>query len=378
MENNITIPEIGLPDYMTNATPELKGFWLQRERLKVESDKHPLRFLSVTNYEAEEIVIDCKASYAAIKSQVTTHCGTGTKMKDYVTSILLETSKIRDFYQINYFTKVSMLSRKINQLMGQQMDIGVLDLKKLEVLDMLGKFYTFEEVHKVITKKWGYVMPLHNIAKWSKQFEPEIDKRKAEYILRHKDFRIATDTGRLEVLNQQLSHWQDKFDELGAENASNMVLKILEQARREVKGNELHLTIDGKIDINATIQAHNNIMEISQRLPINMLVVGLTAAKQGLNPLNIMTALATSYYSVHNGFNGRLTGDEEIQPPINLIKNYNWIDMEQKHNRYREANREKGIMDIIEISDPVEQVKAKKTKAELLESLKELGKKVNT
>ena len=33
----------------------------------------------------------------------------------------------------------------------------------------------------------------------------------------------------------------------------NLILRIIEQARKEVKGNEIKMTVDGRIDINATL-----------------------------------------------------------------------------------------------------------------------------
>ncbi len=155
-----------------------------------------------------------------------------------------------------------------------------------------------------------------------------------------------------------------------------MILNILEQARKEVKGNELNLTIDGKIDINATIQGAENIFEVSKRMPINMLVIGMVAARVGVNPTFIMSALASSYYKNHNGFNG-VVSDEATASPVNLIKNYDWSELESKHNEI-EVPTNQLMIDALEIKDEDDKNEARQNKIDLLDSLRKMGKKINS
>ena len=106
---------------------------------------------------------------------------------------------------------------------------------------------------------------------------------------------------------------------------------IIEQIRKEVKGEEIKLTVDGRIDINATIQANQTLHEFLQKLPINMIVIGLTAAKQGLNPASLIASLGNSYYSKFNGFAGAVTvqkssGFERLdESALNSVKNWRFV-----------------------------------------------------
>ena len=103
-----------------------------------------------------------------------------------------------------------------------------------------------------------------------------------------------------------------------------MILRIIEQARKEVKGNELKMTVDGRIDVSATVHAESNVVEVMKHLSINALVIGLTAAKAGLNPAVLIGQLANSWYSQFNGFNGNIMEGKEVRLPSALIRSYDW------------------------------------------------------
>lgn len=106
-----------------------------------------------------------------------------------------------------------------------------------------------------------------------------------------------------------------------------------------------------------------------------MLIVGLEAAKRGLNPLVLMSQLASSYYANVNGFNGQITGNEVINSPVNLIKSYNWDELKQKNQELARVPQS-NIQDIVEIVDNEEKIQAKYSKEKLLKSLKKMGDKI--
>ena len=151
-----------------------------------------------------------------------------------------------------------------------------------------------------------------------------IERRKLKFIDSKKDFFIATETGRLQVLNELLLTWRMKFSQEEKISYSTEIRKVLEQARKECKGEQLFLTVDGKIDINAMIHGQDNVAEALQKLPINMIVIGLVAAKAGINPATIIGQLASSYYKDHNGYNANFLDGKDIQLPGDIIRNTSW------------------------------------------------------
>lgn len=370
----MTIDGILIPKEIEKASAETVEMWVTREKIKQELEQHPERRMLITNEKGEDLYIDCKASITIIKKSIEKHC-LPTENIEYVEVMIEKGKQKRIFLQKNYITKISHLSRMLSEAIGKDKQVNILDLKELDIVEMLGKFYTIEEVYKTIHEEWGYEVLMPQLMRWANKHKATIEQKKADYILRNKDFRIATDTGRLEVLNSQLSYWQNQFNKKHTESQTKLIMQILEQARREVKGNELHLTVDGKIDINASVHAANNIREVSRKLPINMLIIGMVAAKTGQNPLVLMTQLASSYYANANGFNGNITGNEEINSPVNLIKSYNWDELREKNRRHREQRN--NIQDIVEIVDQEEKIQAKYSKDKLLQGLKKLDNKIN-
>lgn len=88
------------------------------------------------------------------------------------------------------------------------------------------------------------------------------------------------------------------------------------------------MTIDGKIDVQATQMARETIDSVLSRLPINLMIIGIVAAKGNVNPAEIIASLTSSYY---NGLNGFSKLDTSIQPPSiqKYIQAYNWEELKE-------------------------------------------------
>lgn len=141
----------------------------------------------------------------------------------------------------------------------------------------------------------------------------------------------------------------------------------MEQARKECKGEQLFLTVDGKIDINAMIHGQDNIAEALQKLPINMIVIGLVAAKAGINPASIMGQLASSYYKDHNGYNKNFLDGQNIQLPGDIIRNMSWEELGEKSRL--KVNEIEPITDAIVVEEK-ELPKVEEGRGKLLEMLR--------
>lgn len=355
------VSENMIPEHLKCASEGLKERLILRENIRKTYEKHQLRYLTISNLQGEELTIDCLSPKPVLIRQATTHIGTSQDQKKYLDDTIEELKKRKDHLQNNYVNKISQLSRRINALIAQEGLYDTLDAYKNKIIELYGKHFTIDEVHATITKQWNHRVNINQLKRWTKQHEQEIETAKEKYLLSNKDFRIAHETGRLDILNQRMVKAIDNDND-------DLILKIVDQARKEVKGDQLKLTVDGKIDINATLQGQDNIMAISKKLPINMLIVGLVAAKQGIDPTSIMASLATSYYSKFNGFNGAVDPNAEIPSPVNLIKNYDWDDLERKNKQFNEKRRP--ITDITEFQNKEEEEKAVSLKQTLLDSLK--------
>jgi len=258
---------------------------------------------------------------------------------------------------------------------------SVLDWHKSDILDLYAHYKTHEEVKKWLEDK-TYEVNQTNLIKFFMENRDIIDKKRMEFLRSNKDHYLATDAGRMESLAMLHAKFmilfQDNYDKPKVDvnllkNISAEIRGILEQARKEIKGDELKLTIDGKIDINASMQASLTIQEISRKIPINMIPIFLVAAKRGINPINIIASLTSSFYKDFNGF-GKLTQSNEVPQTMDLIRNYNWNDIEIYHKE-KPVEREITIAEYEEIPfTELPKIQSKREKlAELLKQQLEDG-----
>jgi len=361
------------PDYILDATDEIKDLWVASEWAKEERDLTPKRYYEVVLFEGED-----KEKRIEIDFQQTVNPGTIVKAAGgSVTDVRSVNAKRLQY--LKYEREYQRLVKELNKAIGKRTHRprNIVDYTG-NILELFGKFYTIADVAKIMAKEYRIKIPEDELKKFYVEHRDLVTRRRAEYVLQNKDFRVATETGRLEVLNQMLVEVEIKNRACGGSNVDycNLILRIIEQARKEVKGNEIKMTVDGKIDINATIQAETNVMSVMKQMSINALVVGLTAAKAGLNPAVLIAQLANSWYSQFNGFNGNVMDGVQVQLPSALIKQYDWGAMEKQSKQF--VNDFTPIAEIIEEPEEVANNEAENTRKKLLEQLKNMRRAKHT
>ena len=105
-------------------------------------------------------------------------------------------------------------------------------------MELFGKFYTVTDVSKVMAKEYKIKVPEEELKKFYVENRDLITRRRAEYVLQNKDFRIATETGRLEVLNQMLVEVEIKNRAAGGSNVDycNLYSVSLNRLARKLRG----------------------------------------------------------------------------------------------------------------------------------------------
>lgn len=356
------------PDYILDATDEIKDLWVASEWAKEDRDLTPKRYYEVVLFEGEE-----KEKRIEIDFQQTVNPGTVVKAAGGgITEVRSVNAKRLQY--LRYEREYQRLLRELNKAIGKKANRprNIVDYTGT-ILELFGKFYTITDVAKIMAKEYRIKVPEDELKKFYVEHRDLVTRRRAEYVLQNKDFRVATETGRLEVLNQMLVEVEIKNRAAGGSNVDycNLILRIIEQARKEVKGNELKMTIDGKIDINATVHAETNVMSVMKRMSINALVVGLTAAKAGLNPAVLIAQLANSWYAQFNGFISNVMDGVQVQLPSALIKQYDWDQMEKQSKQF--VNDFTPIAEIIEEPDEVANTEAETKRTTLLKRLKAMN-----
>lgn len=355
------------PDYILDASDEIKDLWVASAWAKELRDLAPERFYEVTLNEGTE-----KERFVQIDFQQVVN--PGTVIKTYggdTTDVRTVNAKRLHYLKLDRAYQRTVL--ELNKALGirSHKPRNIVDYTGT-ILELLGKFYTIQDTAKVMAKEYRIKVPEEELKKFYVENRDIITRRRAEYVLQNKDFRIATETGRLEVLNNMLVEVELKNKQAGGSNVDycNLIIKILEQARKEIKGNELKMTVDGKIDINASLHASDNVMSIMKTLSVNSIVIGLTAAKAGLNPAVLIGQLANSWYGKFNGFNGNIMDGEAVQLPSALIKQYDWGQLEAESKKF--IGEFSPIGDIIDEQNPEGNEEAEGKRKDLLLRLKEI------
>jgi len=356
---------IELPDYLNGQEDHVKHAWREWEALAYKIDNYPGRFQDVVNQVSKAVhTVDCKAPLAIVRKIITKH----NVSKEQAEELIRVSTEIQKLKSRKGRANVKWSRHVYAKKDG---DKSILGVRSAEIINMFGRYYSVEEIVKYIRKEWGLSVKYDAVMKFFTDNKSKIEQKRAEFVLRGKETRLATDAGRLELLSKLAWEFEEKFEKSKSIEYSKELRGIIEQIRKEVKGEEIRLTVDGKIDIQATITANQTLNEALSKLPINMIIIGLTAAKQRINPANIIASLTNSYYSRINGFS-KLGRKEDVELPGRYIKQYDWAEIE---NKVKE--REQEIVDVEPIEVLEEDIKSEEKvliedkKKKLLELLKQ-------
>lgn len=320
------------PDFVQIASKHMQDAYVEYERARIKLDECPDRFVTYIGHNNVLHSIDLK--YVNLKGVMKNRGASEEAIKDaqeirakIIVPLLgqYNRAKSKYFHTFDLYNDRTKALAKLTPLL----------------LDLFGAMYSIKDVKKTIKKREGYDLEEGELTKFYNENKSIIENRQTKYVLKSDKYRVATESGRLEILNDILTDLQlkyedyiDKEQETKALSISREIRAILEQARKEVKGNELKLTVDGKIDINATIHGGENISRIMREIPINSIIIGLVSAKSGIRPEVMINQLATSWYKDFNGFNKNILGQDKIMLPGDLIKQYDWNELQQENEHF--------------------------------------------
>ena len=125
---------------------------------------------------------------------------------------------------------------------------------------------------------------------------------------------------------------------------------ILDQARKEVEGEELKLTIDGNIDVNATINVAMSSARLLHGLTVNQLIISRVAARLKLPSQYLIDRLAHSYYAKYNGY--RTNDDLKTKPIYPTSVQYDILSEEMVRKNEKWEREQKEYEDAVVITEP--------------------------
>lgn len=322
-----------IPDELKDASNQAKKYYLKWLEKSKEIENHKLRFYTAVDKHGDPHTVDCLGVWRQLFLKFDKLKGIPESDYDEVQRRCLILHKLKtEKGQLN-----RKWSREINK--NHQKRGGVLEFRKGDILESFGRYMNVDQVGALI-KEWGLSVSRSKLQEFYYANKEEIDERRARFAATEKDFYLATGAGRIESLSYLFTKIMELFESTDNVRYAAEVRAIIEQVRKEVKGDEIRLTVDGKIDVTATIQANRTVHEMNQKIPINLFIVALVSAKKGIDPVNMMTQLGNSFYSRYNGFQ-QLEDADKIKLPSHLIASYDWNAIEGMHKEKEELAKKK-------------------------------------
>ena len=344
-----------MPEYISQERESIQEAWVEKEFVQWKLDHSSERFFSFTTIDGEEKEIDLLKEKP---NKTVLELGGDEKTQD----LALNT---RNYYIKPLLEELKQAEKNLTLFYGSRYGRQIAEYAE-ELINYFSECNTVKDVIRIIKMRHSVTLNPLSLKVFYQDNKQTIEKKKLLFLSKKQDFTIATDSGRLSILNELLVTWKEKFDREPSLSVSKEIRGVLEQARKEIKGDQLFLTVEGKIDIAATIHAQENVAQTLQRLPINLLIIGMVAAKGGINPARLIYELSSSYYRDKNGFNLINEGTTTTLPG-EYIRNIEWETLKENNERWEKNNEQ--FQEAVVIEEVSPQINDKKQK--LLELLRQ-------
>lgn len=319
------------PEVIQTASSELKNAFVALETAERALSESSYRFFVFEGKDGEEITADLK-SYSA-KGFILRHGGKESDVK--------KAQRHKEMYVMPLIEEIKRCKEVFNDIYRKEMLSSVTPEIMSYIVKLFGEMNGVDDVQKILKEEKKIKLTQKELQAIFAKKKAEIESKRAIFLASSNQYKVATEAGRLQIINTIIIDLQHRYQKYLAEEKEEKALifereirNMLEQARKEVKGNELKLTVDGKIDIVATLHGQENVSRVFRTLPINSIIIGLVAAKSGLDPTVLVHQLATSYYKDFNGFNKTILGREKIMLPGDLIRAANWEELEKQNQKF--------------------------------------------
>ena len=336
------------PEVIQTASSELKNAFVALETAERALSESSYRFFVFEGKDGEEITADLK-SYSA-KGFILRHGGKESDVK--------KAQRHKEMYVIPLIEEIKRCKEVFNDIYRKEMLSSVTPEIMSYIVKLFGEMNGVDDVQKILKEEKKIKLTQKELQAIFAKKKAEIESKRAVFLASSNQYKVATEAGRLQIINTIIIDLQHRYQKYLVEEKEETALifereirNMLEQARKEVKGNELKLTVDGKIDIVATLHGQENVSRVFRTLPINSIIIGLVAAKSGLNPTVLVHQLATSYYKDFNGFNKTILGREKIMLPGDLLRAANWEELEKQNKKFLDERTPYEVQEATYIDD---------------------------
>ena len=229
---------------------------------------------------------------------------------------------------------------------------ALFDEYSTRVLELLGRGWTAQEVHAELLKR-GVDIPYRTILDFHAKNREQVTALRNQFNEGIQDVSLSSKRSRLERLNYLYHEIGQDFEKCSTpllrSNLSKELRGIIEQAKKEVEGEQLKLTVEGNIDVNATLTAAIESNRMLYGLTVNQMVISRVAARLHLPSQYLIDRLAHSYYAKYNGY--RTNDDLKTRPIYPTSIQYDILseEMQGKNAEWEEKQKTLELSESLEI-----------------------------
>ena len=181
-----------------------------------------------------------------------------------------------------------------------KMITSLIDPRKEETIALFQKMFTLEEVHKVLVKDWKIPVSLEAVQKFRTRHINTITEGIEKYKKEYSSVRLGAKRSRLDELTYLYTVTKDKYKANPNRGDHEVLVKTLEQIRKEVEGDRI--TFDGNLDINieSTVNIHLQ-REVFKLVNVNTIIIGRMGARLELGTEEVIARMLKSHYAAFSG-----------------------------------------------------------------------------
>ena len=238
--------------------------------------------------------------------------------------------------------------------------MGALNDRKEDVLELLGRMFSAEEVTKIINDEWKIPIAVGTVYNFKKANIDEITRRVDKHKASFSDLRLGIKRSRLEELIWLYNKRKDKYKQTENKDDYKLLLTTLEQIRKESEGEQI--SINGKLTLayESEIQSHLQ-QEVFKSFNLKEIILARVAARSGVSVPKLIASLNNSYYNKYSGVVHEIE-DVPYEPVFPSTQNYNFDKMESMVEQNLAKEQPKA-------ETPKDELKAKTLKELLAEKL---------
>ena len=224
----------------------------------------------------------------------------------------------------------------------------VLDIKKTEIIEWFGEYKDSAEIQRLIYKKWKHNVSAARLRSLYSENRKKIEDLRSEYEKTNGYIKLANQRGRLEEYAYIYDTQRQKYEDSDyAVPHTRPMLEVLDKIKKEIDGEKIVLDIQGKIDVDMTMNVNKSFQQVTSQIPMMSFIVALAASKRGIAPDSIMSKLQSSIYKGYSGVSGFWDGEKNQDLsilPSNQV--YDWLKASQE--RVEDVEHEEIKIDVEE------------------------------